>query len=166
MPFTAKGGRVGHKVLVRADVGLPHPEFVEWLQVRRLGYSLGFSLPDDTVRRLALQPGGIQPTTGHRDRPEYRKEDTQQLPATTATQDTNHVKDPGWGTICGFLTKVELLVDFPAEVELFVLAAIEGSGPGRALRVVLENRWSGGVVRRYRAGEPSRLVEGTPLYIL
>ncbi|HUR08562.1 MAG TPA: IS1380 family transposase [Nonomuraea sp.] len=56
LPFTAKGGRVGHKVLVRTDAADGTHEFVDWLQARRLGYSLGFTLPDDTVRRLALIP--------------------------------------------------------------------------------------------------------------
>ncbi len=59
LPFTAKGGRVGHKVLVRADAAGGTHEFVNWLQARRLGYSLGFTLPDDAVRRLALIPKAV-----------------------------------------------------------------------------------------------------------
>lgn len=56
LPFTARGGRVGHKVLIRTDAAGGTHEFVEWLQARRLGYSLGFTLPDDAVARLARIP--------------------------------------------------------------------------------------------------------------
>ncbi|WP_158852458.1 IS1380 family transposase [Saccharothrix deserti] len=56
LPFTAKGGRVGHKVLIRTDAAGGTHEFVDWLQARKLAYSLGFSLPDDAVGRLALIP--------------------------------------------------------------------------------------------------------------
>jgi hypothetical protein len=56
LPFTAKGGRVGRKVLVRTDSAGGTHEFVEWLHARKLGYSLGFTLPDDAVERLARIP--------------------------------------------------------------------------------------------------------------
>lgn len=56
LPFTARGGRVGRKVLVRADAGGGTHEFTEWLHARKLGYSLGFGLPDDAVARLAQIP--------------------------------------------------------------------------------------------------------------
>ncbi|MEU4770310.1 IS1380 family transposase [Actinosynnema sp. NPDC023794] len=56
LPFTAKGGRVGRKVLIRTDAAGGTHEFVEWLQARKLAYSLGFTLPDDAVGRLALIP--------------------------------------------------------------------------------------------------------------
>jgi DDE family transposase len=56
LPFTAKGGRVGRKVLIRTDAAGGTHEFVEWLQARKLSYSLGFTLPDDAVARLALIP--------------------------------------------------------------------------------------------------------------
>jgi hypothetical protein len=56
LPFTAKGGRVGHKVLIRTDAAGGTHEFVDWLQARKLGYSLGFTLPDDAVERIALIP--------------------------------------------------------------------------------------------------------------
>jgi hypothetical protein len=46
LPFTAKGGRVGRKVLVRADAAGGTHEFVDWLHTRKLGYSLGFTLPE------------------------------------------------------------------------------------------------------------------------
>ena len=54
--FTAKGGRIGRKVLIRTDAGGGTHEFVEWLQARKLGYSLGFTLPEDAVERLARIP--------------------------------------------------------------------------------------------------------------
>jgi hypothetical protein len=56
LPFTAKGGRVGRKVPIRADAGGGTHGFVDWLHARKLGYSLGFTLPDDAVGRLALIP--------------------------------------------------------------------------------------------------------------
>ena len=56
LPFTAKGGRVGRKVLIRADAAGGTHEFVSWLHARTLGYSLGFTLPDDTVQRIARIP--------------------------------------------------------------------------------------------------------------
>lgn len=56
LPLSAKGGRVGRKVLIRADAAGGTHGFVDWLHARKLGYSLGFTLPDDAVRRLALIP--------------------------------------------------------------------------------------------------------------
>ena len=56
LPFTAKGGRVGRKVLIRTDAAGGTHDFVEWLHARKLGYSLGFTLPDDAVERLARIP--------------------------------------------------------------------------------------------------------------
>jgi len=56
LPFTAKGGRVGRKVLIRADAAGGTHGFVDWLHARKLGYSLGFTLPDDAVARLARIP--------------------------------------------------------------------------------------------------------------
>jgi hypothetical protein len=56
LPFTAKGGRVGRKVLIRTDSAGGTHEFVDWLQARKLSYSLGFTLPDDTVDRVARIP--------------------------------------------------------------------------------------------------------------
>jgi hypothetical protein len=56
LPFTAKDGRIGRKVLIRADaVGGTH-EFVDWLHARKLAYSLGFTLPDDAMACLARIP--------------------------------------------------------------------------------------------------------------
>lgn len=56
MPFTGKGGRIGRKVLIRADSGGGTHEFVDWLHARKLGYSLGFTLPDDAVQRITQSP--------------------------------------------------------------------------------------------------------------
>ncbi|PFG50168.1 DDE family transposase [Amycolatopsis sulphurea] len=56
LPFTAKGGRVGRKVLIRTDAAGATHDFLDWLVARKLGYSLGFTLPDDAVERLARIP--------------------------------------------------------------------------------------------------------------
>ena len=56
LPFTARGGRVGRKVLIRTDAAGATHEFVNWLVARKLAYSLGFTLPDDAVERLARIP--------------------------------------------------------------------------------------------------------------
>ena len=56
LPFTAHGGRVGRKVLIRTDAAGGTHEFVDWLTARKLSYSLGFTLPEDTVARLARIP--------------------------------------------------------------------------------------------------------------
>jgi hypothetical protein len=56
LPCTAKGGRVGRKVLIRTDAAGGTHEFVDWLTARRLSYSVGFTLPEDAVARLARIP--------------------------------------------------------------------------------------------------------------
>ena len=56
LPFTTKGGRVGRKVLIRTDAAGGTHDFVDWLQARKLGFSLGFTLPDDAVERIARLP--------------------------------------------------------------------------------------------------------------
>jgi Transposase DDE domain group 1 len=56
LPFTARGGRVGRKVLIRTDSAGGTHDFLEWLHARKLGYSVGFTLPDDAVERLARIP--------------------------------------------------------------------------------------------------------------
>ncbi|WNV83700.1 IS1380 family transposase [Umezawaea sp. Da 62-37] len=56
LPFTARGGRVGRKILIRTDAAGGTHEFVDWLQTRKLGYSLGFTLPEDAVERIARIP--------------------------------------------------------------------------------------------------------------
>jgi hypothetical protein len=59
LPFTGKGGRIGRKVLIRADTGGGTHEFTEWLHAPKLGYSLGFGLPDDAVERIAQIPAAV-----------------------------------------------------------------------------------------------------------
>jgi hypothetical protein len=56
LPFTAKGGRTGPKVLIRTDAAGGTHEFLDWLVTRKLSYSLGFTLPEDAVARLARIP--------------------------------------------------------------------------------------------------------------
>jgi hypothetical protein len=51
-----RGHRSGRSVLVRVDgAGATH-ELLEWLTARRLSYSVGFGLPDDTADLLATIP--------------------------------------------------------------------------------------------------------------
>jgi hypothetical protein len=59
LPFTAKGGRVGRKVLIRTDAAGGTHEFVDWLTARTLSYPLGFTLPEDAVARLARIPAAV-----------------------------------------------------------------------------------------------------------
>lgn len=56
LPFIARGGRVGRKVLIRTDAAGATHEFLDWLVARKLAYSLGFTLPEDAVERLARIP--------------------------------------------------------------------------------------------------------------
>jgi hypothetical protein len=56
LPFTANGGRVGRKVLIRTDSAGGTHDFLDWLHTRKLAYSVGFTLPDDAVERLARIP--------------------------------------------------------------------------------------------------------------
>lgn len=56
LPFTARGGRIGRKVLIRTDAAGGTHDFVNWLVARTLSYSVGFTLPDDAVARLARIP--------------------------------------------------------------------------------------------------------------
>ncbi|WP_189160511.1 transposase [Lentzea pudingi] len=50
--ITTKGRRAGRKVLVRADSASGTYEFAEWLHGRKLGYSVGFNLPDNAIKCL------------------------------------------------------------------------------------------------------------------
>ena len=56
LPFTGRGGRVGRKVLIRTDAAGATHEFLDWLAARKLAYSLGFTLSEDAVERLARIP--------------------------------------------------------------------------------------------------------------
>ena len=55
-PTARAGGRVGRKVLVRIDgAGATH-KVVEYLVARRMSYSVGFTLPDNTPELVKLIP--------------------------------------------------------------------------------------------------------------
>lgn len=56
LPFTAKGGRIGRKVLIRTDSAGATHEVLDWLTAQHLSYSLGFTLTDDIVARIARIP--------------------------------------------------------------------------------------------------------------
>lgn len=56
LPCAAKGGRIGRKVLIRADGAGGTHDFVEYLTKQKLSYSLGFGLSDDIVARLTMIP--------------------------------------------------------------------------------------------------------------
>ena len=59
LPFTATGGRIGRKVLIRTDSAGATHEVVDWLTARHLSYSLGFTLTDDTVAAIAKIPDHV-----------------------------------------------------------------------------------------------------------
>jgi len=59
LPFTAKGGRIGRKVLIRTDSAGATHEVIDWLTARHLSYSLGFTLTDDIVARIATIPDHV-----------------------------------------------------------------------------------------------------------
>ena len=59
LPCTAKGGRVGRKVLIRTDAAGGTHEFVEYLTQQKLSYSLGFGLTEDIVARLTTIPDHV-----------------------------------------------------------------------------------------------------------
>jgi len=59
LPCAARGGRVGRKVLIRADGAGGTHDFVDYLTTQKLAYSLGFSLSDDIVARLATIPAQV-----------------------------------------------------------------------------------------------------------
>jgi hypothetical protein len=56
LPFTAKGGRIGRKVLIRTDSAGATHDVLDWLTAQHLSYALGFTLTDDIVARIALIP--------------------------------------------------------------------------------------------------------------
>jgi hypothetical protein len=56
LPFTAKGGRIGRKVLIRTDSAGATHDVLDWLTAQHLSYSLGFTLTDDIAARVALIP--------------------------------------------------------------------------------------------------------------
>jgi hypothetical protein len=58
-PGQRSGTRPGRRVLIRTDgAGATH-EFLTWLHRRRLSYSIGFGLPDDTADLLTRIPAEV-----------------------------------------------------------------------------------------------------------
>lgn len=59
LPGHRAGSRPGRKVLVRIDgAGATH-QVLDWLTAQRLSYSVGFGLPANTEKLLALLPKGV-----------------------------------------------------------------------------------------------------------
>ena len=59
LPGHQSGRRPGRKVLVRIDgAGATH-QVLDWLTARRLSYSVGFGLPANTEKLLALLPKDV-----------------------------------------------------------------------------------------------------------
>jgi len=56
LPFTRGGGRIGRKVLIRADGGGGTHEFLGWLAGQGLSYSVGFGLTQDIVDKINQIP--------------------------------------------------------------------------------------------------------------
>ena len=56
LPFTRRGGRIGRKVLIRADGGGGTHEYLKWLAGQGLSYSVGFTLTDDMVAKINQIP--------------------------------------------------------------------------------------------------------------
>jgi len=59
LPGHRPGVRPGRRVLVRTDGGGCSHAFVTWLTARRLGYSVGFTLPGDVADALAKIPSPV-----------------------------------------------------------------------------------------------------------
>jgi hypothetical protein len=56
LPFTRRGGRIGRKVLVRADGGDGTHEYLKWLAGQGLSYSVGYGLTQDMVAKINQIP--------------------------------------------------------------------------------------------------------------
>ena len=59
LPGSRPGTRPGRKVLIRTDAAGCTHAVLDWLHAQRLSYSVGFTLPDDTARRLAVIPDEV-----------------------------------------------------------------------------------------------------------
>jgi hypothetical protein len=59
LPGQRTGTRPGRRVLIRTDGAGASHEFLNWLHRRRLSYSIGFGLPDNTPALLATIPAGV-----------------------------------------------------------------------------------------------------------
>ena len=108
LPFHRPGGRVGRKVLIRADGGGGTHEFLKWLTGQGLSYSVGFTLTDDMVAKI------------------------DQLPAaawTPAYDSDRKVRDGAW---VAELTGMLPLASWPAGMRVIIRA--ERPHPGAQLR--------------------------------
>jgi len=59
LPGHQPGVRPGRRLLIRADGGGGTHDYLNWLTRRRLGYSVGFTLPGDVGDALAKIPPGV-----------------------------------------------------------------------------------------------------------
>ena len=59
LPSYQPGIRPGRKVLIRADAAGCTHDFLDWVVLQRLSYSVGFTLPDDFADKLALIPDHV-----------------------------------------------------------------------------------------------------------
>jgi hypothetical protein len=59
LPGQRTGTRPGRRVLIRTDGAGASHDFLNWLHRRRLSYSIGFGLPDNTPDLLATIPAGV-----------------------------------------------------------------------------------------------------------
>jgi hypothetical protein len=59
LPGHRPGGRPGRKVLIRTDGAGASHAFLDWLHRRRLSYSIGFGLPDNTPQLLKKIPADV-----------------------------------------------------------------------------------------------------------
>ena len=58
-PGHRRGRRPGRRVLIRTDGAGASHDFLNWLHRRRLSYSIGFGLPDDTADLLTRIPAEV-----------------------------------------------------------------------------------------------------------
>ena len=58
-PGHQRGRRPGRRVLIRTDGAGASHEFLDWLHRRRLSYSIGFDLPEDTTQLLKKIPADV-----------------------------------------------------------------------------------------------------------
>jgi hypothetical protein len=59
LPGHRPGGRPGRKVLIRTDGAGASHAFLDWPHRRRLSYSIGFGLPDNTPQLLKKIPADV-----------------------------------------------------------------------------------------------------------
>jgi hypothetical protein len=59
LPSHRRGSRPGRRVLIRTDGAGASHDFLNWLHRRRLSYSIGFGLPENTAELLAKIPAEV-----------------------------------------------------------------------------------------------------------